>query len=70
MHPTPPPYICIVVKTKYVAKEGVIKFYVEGTTPSTKTNNERTARVMNHAHIHMPRPYVQMSIDAKRKQGT
>ena len=60
-----PRYICIGVETKYVAKEGA-----KGTTPHTKINNETTARVMNHAYIQSPRPYIHMSIDAKRPQGT
>ena len=63
--PHHPRYICRGVKSKYIAKEGV-----GGTTPRTKTNNELTARVMNHADIHMPRSYVHMSIEAKRTQGT
>ena len=57
--PHHPPYICIGVETKYVAKEGA-----EGTTPHIKTNNETTARVKNHAYIHMPCPHVHMSTDA------
>ena len=63
--PHHPRYICIGVETKYVAKEGT-----EGATPQTKTNNETTARAMNHAYIHMPCPYIHMSIDAKCPQGT
>ena len=52
-----PRYICSGVKTKYVAKEGA-----ENTTPHIK--EKTTARVMNHAYIHIPRPYVHLSIDA------
>ena len=59
------PYICVGEKTKYVAKEGA-----RGTTPQTKPNIQTTARVIKHAYIHEPRPYVHMSIDAKRPQGT
>ena len=63
--PDHPRYIGIGVQIKYFAKEGA-----KVTTPHTKTNNQTIARVVNHAYIHMPRPYIHMSIDAKRPQNT
>ena len=63
--PHHPSYICIGVEINYVAKEGD-----EGTTPHTKTIIKTTAHDMNHAYIHVPRPYIHMSRDAKRPQGT
>ena len=54
-NPHHPRYICIGVETKYVTKEA------EGTTHK-KTNNATTTSFTNHANMHIPRPYVPMSI--------